>query len=234
MRKYVPNFLTSLNLFSGCVASVMAFHGNYLWVVIWIVIAAAFDFSDGFAARLLKSYSPMGKELDSLADVVSFGVAPSIALFSLLSQEMLPLTENTFLCEYFPFIGFLIAVFSGLRLAKFNIDTRQSESFIGLNVPANALFWSSVVYTFHRYGQLVSPLWIAVQVLFIIIFSLLLVSELPMFSFKIKKLSIKGNQYRLLLIVLCIIFLSCFGLTGIGLTILVYIILSMINNKRPA
>jgi Phosphatidylserine synthase len=140
MKKHIPNTLTSLNLFSGSIATVMAFQEEYTWVVVWVIIAALFDFSDGFAARLLKAYSPIGKELDSLADMVSFGLAPSIAAFRFLSDNTIRISQNLIIVEYLPYIAFLLAIFSALRLAKFNVDERQSESFIGLNTPANAMF----------------------------------------------------------------------------------------------
>ena len=145
IRKHIPNSITCMSLISGCVATVMAFEGNLFGALTWIIIAALFDFCDGFAARLLKAYSPMGKELDSLSDMVSFGVAPGIVLFHLLTTcvPSLPLGE---LGSYLPFLAFVIPTFSGLRLAKFNIDERQTTSFIGLPVPAHALFWGSVAY----------------------------------------------------------------------------------------
>jgi CDP-diacylglycerol--serine O-phosphatidyltransferase len=141
IKKHIPNFITTLNLFSGCVAVYLAFEGNYQGAFVAILLSAVFDFFDGFAARLLKAYSPMGKELDSLADVVSFGVAPGAMVFSLLATAGMN--------EWLPFIGFLIPVFSGLRLAKFNIDDRQTSSFIGLPVPANAIFWAGLIFHFH-------------------------------------------------------------------------------------
>ena len=123
MKKHIPNFITCLNLFSGCVAVYLAFNGHHEGAFIAIMLSAVFDFFDGFASRLLKAYSPMGKELDSLADMISFGLAPGAIVFSLLS--------TTGVGEYLPFVAFLIPIFSGLRLAKFNIDDRQTSSFIG-------------------------------------------------------------------------------------------------------
>jgi len=149
MKKHIPNFITCLNLFSGCVASYLAFKGNYQGAFVAILFAAVFDFLDGFAARLLKAYSPMGKELDSLADMISFGLAPGAIVFSLLT--------DTGINEWLPFAGFLIPVFSGLRLAKFNIDDRQTSSFLGLPVPANAIFWAGIVYSFSPF--LTNNLW---------------------------------------------------------------------------
>lgn len=231
MKKHIPNLLTSLNLFSGCIAVVMAFQAAYIWVVFWVVIAAMFDFSDGFAARLLKSYSPMGKELDSLADMVSFGVAPSAAVFSLLSENVWIISQNIFVVNYLPLSAFLLAVFSALRLAKFNIDERQSESFIGLNTPANALFWTSLCYGLNNTLSLNAGL--VYTILFgIIAFSLLMISEIPMFSFKIKDLKFKGNEYRYILFMFALIALIVFKLTGIAIVILFYIVLSIIQNRQ--
>ena len=146
IRKHIPNTITCLSLLSGCVASVMALHGNLLSALIWIIIAAVFDFCDGFAARLLKAYSPMGKELDSLSDMVSFGFAPGMVVYWLLGEASTALPFGS-LNTYIPYLAFVIPTFSGLRLAKFNIDERQTTSFIGLPVPAHALFWASVGYS---------------------------------------------------------------------------------------
>lgn len=231
MKKHVPNFLTSLNLFSGCIASVMAFQGEYLWVVVWVVIAALFDFSDGFAARLLKAYSPMGKELDSLADMVSFGFAPSAAVFTFLRSNIYIITDNPVITEYLPYMAFLLAVFSALRLAKFNIDERQSESFIGLNTPANALFWISFSYGLVNTVPVITPTLMYLVLVAILVFSSLMVSEIPMFSLKIKSLKLKGNEYRYFLAVFIIGLIAYIGILGIAGGILLYIALSIINNR---
>lgn len=234
MKKHIPNLLTSLNLFSGCIATVMAFEGAYLWVVVWVIIAALFDFSDGFAARLLKAYSPMGKELDSLADVVSFGVAPSMAVFRFLSENTIRITENEFIIEYLPYIAFILAVFSALRLAKFNVDTRQSESFIGLNTPANALFWISFCYGLVNDAPMITPTMVYLVIAAIFVFSSLMVSEIPMFSLKIKSLKLKGNEYRYFLAVFMIGMIAYIGILGIAAGILLYIALSIISNRVTA
>ena len=150
MRKQIPNIITLLNLFSGTIAITLAFNGNFLGVVIWVVIAAIFDFFDGMAARALKAYSPLGKELDSLADVVSFGVAPASALFILMKDSFIYPDALQSISHLIPYIAFLIPVFAAYRLAKFNIDTRQSHSFIGLPTPANGLFWISYCYAIDK------------------------------------------------------------------------------------
>ena len=146
--RHIPNALTCLNLFSGCVASVMAFEARYEMALLFIVISALFDFLDGLAARALHAYSAIGKDLDSLSDDVSFGVAPSLIVFSLFKEMHYPAYMES-VAGWWPYLAFLISIFSALRLAKFNNDTRQTTSFIGLPVPANALFWASLVAGFH-------------------------------------------------------------------------------------
>ena len=211
MKKHIPNFITCLNLFSGCVATYLAFKGNYQGAFIAILLAAVFDFMDGFAARLLKAYSAMGKELDSLADMVSFGLAPGAIVFSLLTAAGIN--------EWVPFLGFLIPVFSGLRLAKFNIDDRQSSSFLGLPVPANAIFWAGLVYSFSPF--LMNNIWFFL--ILIGVFCFLLVSEIPMFSLKFKNVSWKDNQNQFLFLLGCIVILVIFQLSAFALIITWYI-----------
>ncbi|MEG1545608.1 MAG: CDP-diacylglycerol--serine O-phosphatidyltransferase, partial [Tannerellaceae bacterium] len=185
IKKYIPNTITCLNLVSGCVASVMALEGNLELAAYWIIIAAVFDFFDGFAARLLKAYSPIGKELDSLADVVSFGVAPGMVVFWLLGQACTALPFGS-LNVYIPYLAFVIPAFSGLRLAKFNVDERQTTSFIGLPVPAHALLWAAVGCSVLPIVHANEELFVSVVVVLSVVTSLLLVSEVPMFSLKIK------------------------------------------------
>lgn len=230
MRKHIPNFITSLNLFSGCIAIIMAFQGAFIWVVFWVILAAIFDFFDGMAARILKTPSLMGKELDSLADVVSFGVAPAIAVFILLRDYTYYSEQIPYIQLYIPYIAFLIPVFSALRLAKFNIDERQTTSFLGLPTPANALFWISYVYgIYHSLND--NSIILFATLGFIIILSLLMISEIPMFSFKLKNLKLKGNEKPLSLIICAIIFLSTWGIMGLALTVLAYITISIIAAK---
>jgi len=206
----------------------MALQGNLLWAAIWIIIAAVFDFMDGFAARLLKAYSPMGKELDSLSDMVSFGVAPGMIVFWMLSQAGLPLGE---IGRYIPYLAFVIPAFSGLRLAKFNIDERQTTSFIGMPVPAHALFWASAGYSLAPLAQVKPVLFIVVTLVVALATSLLLVSEIPMFSLKIKSVAWKGNERRYILVGCAVLFVALFGMLGIAGTILLYILLSIFNKR---
>lgn len=143
ITRNIPNTLTCGNLVSGCIATVMALGGDARYALIWIIIGAVFDFFDGMSARLFGVSSPIGKELDSLADDVTFGVAPSAIVFAQLSVMEYP-TVLASVEPYIPYCAFLIAAFSALRLAKFNLDTRQTTSFIGMPTPANALFWGSL------------------------------------------------------------------------------------------
>ena len=220
--KNIPNSVTCLNLFSGCIASVAAFNAEFETAAVFIALAAIFDFLDGMLARLLKAYSPLGKELDSLADLISFGIAPALLVFSYLKLSTFWATG--FLADYLPYTAFLIAVFSGLRLAKFNIDTRQTTSFIGLPVPANALFWIGTC--FYSLQHNINPYIIIVLV---IVFSGLLVSEIPMFSLKFKNLSFKDNYIRYLLIAGAVVLIVVFGVSGLAATIGLYLILSILR-----
>lgn len=226
--KYIPNTITCLNLASGCMAIVMAFEGHLQGAILWIMMAAFFDFMDGLTARLLKAYSPLGKELDSLSDVVSFGVAPGMALYVLLRQAVASMDGGEGLA-YLPYLAFVIPVFSGLRLAKFNLDERQTSSFIGMPVPAHALFWGSLVC----YVQPVLPVgaeWVLYGGLVLaFLSSYLLVSEIPMFSMKVKTLAWRGNEVRYVLLVCGLLFIAFFGFLGVAGTVVLYFILSLFN-----
>ncbi|MFZ4582081.1 MAG: CDP-diacylglycerol--serine O-phosphatidyltransferase [Paludibacter sp.] len=216
MTKHIPNFITSMNLFAGCMAVYYGFQGNYELVLLFVLLAAVFDFLDGLAARLLHAYSPMGKELDSLADVVSFGVAPGVLVLSLLMQTELP--------QWMAFAGFIIPVFSALRLAKFNIDDRQTTSFIGLPTPANGLFWVGLGYSYPE--LLTANSWYIL--VFTVIFSGLLVSELPMFSLKFKNLKWKDNQVQYVFLLVSILLIVLFQVKALALVIAWYIVLSVL------
>lgn len=229
MKRHIPNAFTMMNLFSGCIALVMAFSENFSGVVIWVFIAAVFDFFDGFAARLFGVTSPLGKELDSLADVVSFGVAPASAVFILLRNFSVFPPCLTDISPYIPFMAYLIPVFSALRLGNFNLDEKQTSSFLGLPTPANALFWISYCYGV----QHIAPVNWALLYLtlgFILVLSLLMISHIPMFSFKITAFKFKGNEKQILLVFFMIAFIALWGILGIAAGILAYIIISLIAN----
>lgn len=222
MKKHIPNTITCMNLFSGCIACLMAFKGNLEMALLFIIIAAVFDFFDGFAARLLKAYSNIGKELDSLADMVSFGLAPGLIIYSYLTTLHF---EIPVIGDYIAFLAFLIPIFSALRLAKFNVDERQTSSFIGLPVPANALFWGSFIPSLQLHAQNDYIQYIVLLLIFL--FSYLMISELPMFSLKFKNYRLKGNEPQYILICTAIVSFILLWITGICITICVYILMSL-------
>ena len=227
ITRHIPNALTCMNLFSGCIACVMAFHANFEMAMLFIVIGAVFDFFDGLAARLLHAYSNIGKDLDSLADDVSFGVAPALIVFSLFKEINYP-NYLSFLANWLPYAAFLIAVFSALRLAKFNNDTRQTTSFIGLPVPANALFWASLVAGCKPIASY-HPL---LTLVLVCLFSWLLVSEIPMFSLKFKNLSWKDNKIAFIFVIISAILLITLKIAGFAAVIVWYILLSILTQKK--
>ena len=230
ITRSIPNSLTCLNLFAGCVGCVLAFQANYGGALLCILVSALFDFFDGFAARVLRAPSPIGKDLDSLADDVSFGVVPSAVVFSLLRSAQWPEGWSC-LTPYLPYLAFSISVFSALRLAKFNIDTRQAHSFIGLPVPANALFWGSLGYSIHE--QVASgglhPMWLLVGAF---ISSGLLVCELPMFSLKLNNLTWHDNRRVYVFLIVCLPLLIGLRVLGIAACMLWYIVLSFILSRK--
>jgi CDP-diacylglycerol--serine O-phosphatidyltransferase len=230
ITRHIPNMVTCCNLFSGCIAAVMAFQSNYEAAILFIILGAVFDFFDGMLARLLNVSGPLGKELDSLADDITFGFAPSAIVFSLFKEVQYPEFMSG-ITEYFPYTAFIIAAFSALRLGKFNIDPRQSSSFIGLPTPANALFWGSLVVGAHSF--LVSDSFNAIYLfILVILMSYLLVAELPMFSLKFKNLSWKDNKVSYIFLLICIPLLAVFRISGFAAIILWYILWSLLTRKK--
>ncbi len=229
IKKYIPNTITCCNLISGAIATYFAFNGQYKMAVLMIILGAVFDFFDGMTARLLHVSSPIGKELDSLADDITFGLAPSAILFSLLHELQYP----AFLVpvqEYLPYVAFVMAAFSALRLAKFNLDERQSTSFIGLPTPANALFWGSLVVG--QYELIQSCTYSVLFILLgILLFSYLLVAELPLFALKFKSLTWKDNWPKYIFLLGC---LPCFllGYSCFAAIIVWYVLLAVILPKK--
>ena len=218
-----PNILTCCNLICGCMATGAAFHGHFTWALLMIVLGAVFDFFDGLSARFFHVSSPIGKELDSLADVVTFGVAPSAMIFQLFGIVQVPAWLQP-LAPYLPYSAFLMAAFSALRLAKFNLDDRQQTSFIGLPTPANALFWASLIAA--QLPWLASPRFNAVWLfLFMLAACFLLVSELPLFALKFKNLTWADNRVRYIFIGGAVLLLLAGLLTPLGLTAVPLIIL---------
>lgn len=233
MKKHIPNTITCLNLISGCIATYWAFQGDYQMALLFIVIGAVFDFFDGMSARLLHVSSPIGKELDSLADCITFGFAPSAIIFSYMAG--IHATQRCLSPLEFPFllmvgqagtavVAFIMAAFSALRLAKFNLDERQALGFIGLPTPANALFWGSLIVG--------AGAWIHTSLIIMLGVPLscyLLVSEIPMFALKFKTWGWKGNEVKYIFLLTCIPLLLIFQVTGIAIIIAWYVILSAIN-----
>jgi len=223
--KNIPNTITSLNLASGCAAAIFAIQADYKTAAYLILLSAVFDFFDGFAARLLKAYSPIGKELDSLADVVSFGVAPGLMIYSKISET----SQLAGYPQWLAWFALLIPVFSALRLAKFNIDERQTGSFLGLPTPANALFWAFGI-AFALPGAIRFQYLPFFFILGVIVFSALLVSEIPMFSLKFKNMSFRDNKIQFIFLFCCLLLLIIFGMSGISACIMLYILLSAFNS----
>lgn len=214
---------------SGCISIVLSCNGRVELAGIMIFIAAVFDFFDGFAARLLKAYSPLGAQLDSLSDVVSFGVAPSFIMYGYLRAAN-SLSLEIAGVNIIPFLAFFLAVFAALRLAKFNIDDRQTTSFIGLPTPAMGIFVASLPFTLRHEalafmgGLMNSPLFLLAIV---VIFSYLMISEIPFFSLKVKSLKFKENKHLYLVALFAIIKVAIFGLAAIPFVMLFYIIVAM-------
>ena len=227
MKKHIPNSVTCLNLFSGCLGIVFAFQGNLIWASYAIVIAAVFDFFDGMLARLLKAYSDIGKELDSLADMVSFRVLPSVIIYQLFALS----PQTDFGAEWISFSAFIIAVFSALRLAKFNIDTRQSENFIGLPTPANALLIASfpliIAESSTYFAEFILNHWFLA--IFSFIMSMLLVAEVPLISLKFKSLKFQENLLRYILIISSVLLLLFLKFEAVPVIILIYFLISLIQ-----
>jgi len=223
MKKHIPNMITCLNLISGCIATYFAFQSDYSMALLFIVIGAMFDFFDGMTARLLHVSSPIGKELDSLADDITFGFAPSAIVFSFLCSFHIHL-------PFIPFLAFIMAAFSALRLAKFNLDERQALGFIGLPTPANALFWGSLIVGLESYPYFEGMEWAILVGTFISCW--LLVAEIPMFALKFKTWGWKGNEIKYIFLLTCIPLLLLLRVSGLAAIIAWYVILSVINNYK--
>ena len=233
MKINLPNLLTSCNLFCGCIAAVMVFRNHLDWAAYLVFIAAFFDLLDGMAARKISSGSAFGKELDSLADMVSFGFVPGAVMFKLLqSADMELYFTSDILIRVIQFFPFIITIFSALRLADFNIDTRQTNSFIGLPTPANTLFIVSLPLIMKQFPGKYDDVIMNPYSIFIvtIIFSLLMVSNIPLFSMKFKTLSMKENVFQYLLIGCALILFPWLLYAAIPILIILYIFLSIIKN----
>lgn len=239
IKNHIPNFITLLNLLSGCIAIVFIFKNQLAIASYLIGLAAIFDFLDGFFARLLKAQSPIGKDLDSLADVISFGLVPGLILFKLLEYSS-GISVNSGIITSVPYIAFLIPMFSALRLAKFNNDERQSDVFIGLPTPANALLIASFPLILIQQSTLVglditgfqsfflsTPFLLAITILL----SYLLVAQIYLLSLKFKNFTWKDNKIRYIFLGSSCLLLLLFYYLAIPIIIILYVLLSLITPK---
>lgn len=236
----IANILTLINAFFGCCALVMLFSANYEYAFYCTLFSLVADFFDGFAARKFNSNSELGKQLDSLADAISFGVVPGVAVFMLLQGNSPLMPEELFtsyglLFDSVKFLAFLIPLFSILRLAKFNLDERQSDHFIGLATPANTIFWMGYL-ALHNAHQYTFTGHIFLVVFLILMSSFLLIAEIPMFSFKFKNYQWKGNEVRYLFLLVSFALFLYFKVFAACMVVLLYIVLSLVIHmtKRKA
>jgi CDP-diacylglycerol---serine O-phosphatidyltransferase len=227
IKRHIPNLITLLNLLCGCIAIVFASNSDFEMTFYFVCGGIFLDFFDGFFARMFNVASPLGLQLDSLADMVTSGVAPGFVMYHMMSN-------NNDVASWFPYLGFLITLGSCYRLANFNIDTRQTDSFIGLPTPANTLFILSLPLVLMHTDSLfllevlVNP-WV---LLAISVFSaFILNAEIPLFSLKVKKVSFKGNELPILFLIYSVLMIVFFTYAALPLIILSYILLSVINNK---
>lgn len=233
LKKHIPNLITLLNLLCGCIALVFAGEANFEMAFFFVCLGIFFDFFDGFFARLFRVSSPLGLQLDSLADMVTSGVVPGFVLFKMLSNSV----NSDPSLIYLPYLGFIITLGSCYRLANFNIDTRQTDSFIGLPTPANSLFILSLPLILKNSDSLlvlellINP-WV---LLFISMLSAyILNAEIPLFALKIKKFNLKDNALQLFFLLISILLLAYLQFAGVALIIVFYVLLSIITNKFKA
>lgn len=237
IKKHIPNAITCCNLLCGCLALVQAFEGNLVYSAYLVGMGAIFDFFDGFAARMLKVSSPIGKDLDSLTDMVTFGVVPGAMMFQmiLMSTKIKEgmYSDRSWISDhvhYFAYGAFIITIFSAIRLAKFNNDTRQTDSFIGVPTPAVALFICAIPLILNHnnnYDFILNP---SVLIIASVILSFLLISELPLFALKFKHFKWKDNEIRFVFLGSSIVMLFTLQFVGIPLIIILYILMSVISN----
>ena len=223
MKKHIPNALTCANLLSGCIGIVFAFKGELTITAYAVLISGIFDFFDGFSARLLNVKSEIGKELDSLADVVSFGFLPGVVMFQLLSQSNIT-------SPYLPYTAFLITIFSALRLAKFNLDTRQTEDFIGLNTPMNTLFIVSLPFIQRDYPEIINSTLILIGIT--ILMSWLLVSEIKIYSLKFGTSNWKDNKVKYIFLIISAVLIAFFKFAAIPIVLVLYIASSFLHFRN--
>lgn len=231
-QRHIPNAITLLNLFSGCIALLFAFEQNYLFAFYFVALGIFFDFFDGFFARMLNVSGELGKQLDSLADMVTSGVVPGLVMFLMMTNSSGADADGY--VRYFPYLGFIITLGSCVRLAKFNIDTRQTNSFIGLPTPANALFILSLPIVLQASDSLIilellTDRWFLLGVT--LFSAYILNAEIPLFSLKFKNFTFKENAIQIVFLFLSIVLLIALKHTGIPLIIILYVLMSAIYNR---
>lgn len=234
IKKHIPNTITLLNLFCGCIAVVFVSDDKFEMAFFFVCLGIFLDFFDGFFARLFKVSGPLGLQLDSLADMVTSGVVPGFVMFKMMQSSSAHMSEGWL--QFFPYLGFIITLGSCMRLAKFNIDTRQTDSFIGLPTPANALFILSLPLVLKYYSaesllvlEILTEKWV---LLLISLFSAyILNAEIPLFSLKIKKFNFKDNALQIVFLTISVLLLLFLQYLGVAIVIVFYVFLSVLNNK---
>ena len=231
IKKHIPNLITLINLFCGCIAVVFVSQENFLMAFCMVSLGIFFDFFDGFFARLFKVSSPLGLQLDSLADMVTSGVVPGYVMYSLFLKSADP--NNEVALTIVPFLGFIVTLGSCYRLANFNIDTRQTDSFIGLPTPANALFilslplvidFSDSLFIF----EMLTNHWVLLGIT--LCSAYILNAEIPLFALKIKKFTVKDNVLQIVFLLICLVLVVLLQYMAIPLIIIIYVMLSVVNN----
>lgn len=231
IKKHIPNFITLLNLLSGCIALIFAIDLNFEMAFFFVSLGIFLDFFDGFFARLFKVSSPLGLQLDSLADMVTSGVVPGFVMVLMLSEG------NLSTASWLPYLGFIITLGSCYRLANFNIDTRQTDSFIGLPTPANALLILSLPLILQNnppefiHTLLRNPYFLLAVTAFS---AFILNAEIPLFSLKIKEFNFAKNKLQIIFLSSAVALLFVFQFLGIPLVILLYVLLSVLNNSQKS
>ena len=234
MKKHIPNLLTILNLLCGTTAVVFAVEGNWRWAVFLILLAALMDFLDGFAARMLKAYSEVGKQLDSLADMVTFGVLPAVMLYKIYQQVFTGDIADFFGIPAIQWIilstVLIIPAFSAIRLARFNTMEGDNPFFSGLPTPAHALFWTGAYWQIMKEGLLFQHE-VSVWMIWIIqiILAVHMIMPVPMFSLKFETYKLRGNMIRYSFLFLSVILLIFTGIPGLSIVVLIYILLALVN-----
>ncbi|WP_316804505.1 CDP-diacylglycerol--serine O-phosphatidyltransferase [Pedobacter nototheniae] len=223
MKKHIPNAITCANLFSGCIGIVFAFKGELQITAYLVILSGIFDFFDGMVARMLNVKSNIGKDLDSLADMVSFGFLPGVVMFQLLKT-------SDYTSDYLPYLAFFITIFSALRLAKFNNDERQTQDFIGLNTPMNTLFICSLPFIAVDYPTIINSTILLIGI--IAVTSFLLISEIKIFSLKFNNLSWQANKVKFIFLILSALLIAALKFAAIPFVLVLYIAMSFLHFRN--